>query len=263
MDQTLLECPVCMEIATAAMETSCCHQIYCEECVERLDNCALCRKSFTTSINHVIRRMIGLLLQECDFCKESFPRADMKDHKMYHCSKRPFECWVEGCNFEATIIKEDFLKHFVTAHEHYIINKNKLAESAYNNEFRDPIVTRYRGDVRARLGQTGKYYCGERLTSNHGSCCNGYCGTTNGCNCRKCMILDIKTRRLPRGYYVNREGAVARAGETGNYYCGRKVMDDDDYSCDGWCGPTNGPQCYACQLLEAEINNEYKDINWD
>lgn len=34
----------------------------------------------------------------------------------------------------------------------------------------------------ARLGETGKYYCGGDLEG-HCNCCNGECGPTNGCNC--------------------------------------------------------------------------------
>lgn len=45
------------------------------------------------------------------------------------------------------------------------------------------------------IGETGKYYCGLRLLSC--TCCNGYCGPTDGCNCTACQALDLedKTRR--------------------------------------------------------------------
>lgn len=34
----------------------------------------------------------------------------------------------------------------------------------------------------SRLGASGKYYCGGRLETKC-SCCDGYCGPENGCNC--------------------------------------------------------------------------------
>lgn len=63
----------------------------------------------------------------------------------------------------------------------------------------------------ARLGSSAKYYCGGRLETRC-QCCDGHCGSDNGCNCLSCMKLDIKTRGLPKGYLVNREGRIARRG---------------------------------------------------
>jgi hypothetical protein len=34
-----------------------------------------------------------------------------------------------------------------------------------------------------QLGSTGKFYCGGKLDGPKCSCCNGYCGPTNGQNC--------------------------------------------------------------------------------
>ena len=91
----------------------------------------------------------------------------------------------------------------------------------------------------ARIGQSGKYYCGGILGTKC-NCCDGQCGTTSGCNCLSCMKLDIKARMLPKGYLVNKEGRCVRKGLTGLFYCGAKVM-NGSLNCDGWCGPSNGP----------------------
>ena len=40
------------------------------------------------------------------------------------------------------------------------------------------------------LGQTGKYYCHMHVLSC--SCCDGYCGPDNGCNCPPCQKLDAE-----------------------------------------------------------------------
>ncbi|KAI8811045.1 hypothetical protein BJ742DRAFT_148760 [Cladochytrium replicatum] len=71
----------------------------------------------------------------------------------------------------------------------------------------------------SRLGSTVKYYCGGQtgqtensacVNSNHSGCKGGICGPTNGCNGLPCMELDIKIRRLPPGFLVNRGRAPCR-----------------------------------------------------
>jgi hypothetical protein len=91
----------------------------------------------------------------------------------------------------------------------------------------------------ARLGISGKYYCGGPLDTNC-NCCNGYCGMDDGCNCSACMKLDIRSRALPKGYLVNREGYPCRKGVNSIFYCGRKCLFGVAF-CDGYCGPTDGP----------------------
>ena len=54
------------------------------------------------------------------------------------------------------------------------------------------------------------------------------------------MQLSITALSLPRGYYLNHEGRLARLGMTGMLYCGAKVC-VGVRGCDGWCGPTDGP----------------------
>ncbi|CAF3446657.1 unnamed protein product [Rotaria sp. Silwood1] len=113
----------------------------------------------------------------------------------------------------------------------------------------------------ARLGSTGKFYCGGTLDGSQCNCCNGKCGPTNGCNCSSCMLLDVQKRILPRGWLVNSDGAPARCSSQlpTTFYCGRRVMPDDGTS-DGYCGPTNGPQCTACQRLNQQQRDRYKHI---
>ena len=39
------------------------------------------------------------------------------------------------------------------------------------------------------------------------------------------MALDIRSRLLPAGYLVNKQGAACRKGVNGLFYCGKKVLD--------------------------------------
>lgn len=122
--------------------------------------------------------------------------------------------------------------------------------------------TRNKFGREARLGESGKFYCGGRLDGLKCKCCDGSCGPTNGCNCSGCMLLDVQKKQLPRGWLVNRDGASARCSpeEPTKFYCGRRVMTHDVFT-DGYCGPTDGNQCQACFKLN-EQNRRYAQI-WE
>ena len=62
------------------------------------------------------------------------------------------------------------------------------------------------------------------------------------------MELDVRQgRALPPGWLVNREGYAARkSGDL--FYCGRLVLENEE-DCDGYCGPTNGPNCIFFSYL--------------
>ncbi|CAF4163891.1 unnamed protein product [Rotaria sordida] len=146
----------------------------------------------------------------------------------------------------------------------FLVNVDSSATSTNDStiEFDDRLerALNNRGQY-ARLGSTGKFYCGGALDGLQCSCCNGKCGPTSGCNCSSCMLLDVQKRALSRGWLVNRDGASARCSrqETRTFYCGRKVMPNDGTS-DGYCGPTNGPQCTACQKLNQQRSGRYNQI---
>jgi hypothetical protein len=108
------------------------------------------------------------------------------------------------------------------------------------------------------LGSTGKFYCGGKLDGDPCTCCNGYCGPSSGCNCSGCMLLDVQKRKLSHGWLVNCEGASARCSllEPTKFYCGRKVMTNDSRT-DGYCGPTSGEQCSACEKLNEQQYERY------
>jgi hypothetical protein len=171
----------------------------------------------------------------------------MQDH-LKKCSNRKFQCSQKDCKFEGK--KEDFVNHVVESHKSMLIECFDLSLIPKEEEKKegpsqqvsnhDRIATmRNSAGNKARLGQTGKYYCGGRLDTKCG-CCDGSCGPTNGCNCRACMALDLQSRQLPKGYLVNKEGRTVRRGVQDKFYCGSKVLSGFP-GCDGWCGPTNGP----------------------
>ena len=58
---------------------------------------------------------------------------------------------------------------------------------------------------------------------------------------------------------LNSEGAFALRGDSGDYYCGRKVLSCD--CCDGICGPKIGCNCESCQSLDQGAGTPVNDNN--
>eukprot|EP00794_Sanderia_malayensis_P013956 gene13956-15412_t len=273
MSDSMLEsltCPICLEIAKDAVESTCCHHIFCEECKRMLDGhpCPQCRKNdFTTTISHVTRRIIGNLPVPCEWigCKDQLVRSELKEH-MAKCQHRIIKCPSQGCVFSGK--ESDFVAHLAADHKANLVkNAEKIFQQQQDVNMqqqpieRDLLAIKRNGYGRiCRPGETGKYYCGGSLGHVRCPCCNGYCGPTNGCNCSDCMKMDVKMHKLPPKWYINREGAISRISpETGRFYCGRCVL-QGARNCDGYCGPTNGPNCQACRILQVQEKDRYKHV---
>ena len=251
--QDHLSCPICIEVCSNAVESNCCTQLFCENCAISLRTCPLCRtEPFETTVNKSVRRMIGSMPVDCP-CGYRTTRADLKEHEKI-CPKKSIACSVPNCGFKG--IREAFMRHVTEQHSKEVIAYFSAQES--RPQPYQPVRDCIERKGNARIGANGKYYCGQRLNGSCG-CCNGYCGPSDGCNCQSCMQLDVAARALPKGHLVNREGRTARAGLNSVWYCGAKVMRGVP-GCDGWCGPTNGPQCSACQRLQAQLSTRYSAI---
>ena len=217
----------------------------------------MCRNElFESSTSSLARKMIGSMSVKCpnENCQAFTTRSELKSH-LRLCEFRTFECPICG-KYKAQ--RNDYVKHLTEIHPDQLI---KLVEEKYGEEskdkkeelgenkrqIKDPLEIRTNANKRtSRIGSSGKYYCGGRITKC--ACCNGFCWPTNGCNCAACMQLDIESRCLPKGCYVNREGAICRMSD-GSMHCGRKIG-DVSFRWDGYCGPTNGPNCKACRILQ-------------
>ena len=68
-------------------------------------------------------------------------------------------------------------------------------------------------------------------------------------------------RQLPQGWLVNSDGASARRSPVSPdmFYCGRRVLTDDPRT-DGYCGPTDGAHCSACQRLNEQQQRRYGNV---
>jgi len=264
-----MTCPICLELADNAVETSCCHQIYCEYCLSVVGRkpCPQCRQPFEMLISHIARRMIGSMPVQCPIkgCKMKVMRSELKDHEL-HCVHRLYKCPAPKCMYEG--LHKDFAMHLAMQHEDNLLQHaddifRPSSGPASISKYDDRIGTkRNERGAACRLGSTGKFYCGQGLDAVRCSCCDGHCGPTNGCNCSFCMKLDIRARKLQKGWYVNRDGFACRMSrETGHMYCGRLIMQKNSF-CDGYCGPTNGPNCEPCRILQNQVTTRYLKV-WE
>ena len=247
--EDFLVCPICLEVVTDAVESSCCTVLFCEKCVSSINSCPTCRAlSFSVKPNLFARKMANSVSIQCDYCNSTITKGDLEDHKLL-CSESVKCCTYNCCTFRGKT--GEFLLHLQNNHQKDLISVfTRETTLTKDSPPRDPIASRLNSKQRtARLGVKGKYYCKGR--TNCKNCCDGRCGPTDGCNCGACMELDIESRKLPKNYWVNRSGATCRrSSETNKVYCGRKT--DLPHS-DGYCGPTNGPQCRSCRIIESQL----------
>lgn len=270
--QDCLNCPLCMEYCKDAVECLVCQNLFCKDCTNDLNNnnkdkCPLCRQDTQFKASQLGRRLINSIPTQCEDCQQITTIGELNNHKE-KCIESRLECSL--C--ETSVKKGEYLDHLSNNHFAQISDKlpiinETLAKTKEQLKYEKLNLAENSIDCQnnsyskktARLGSTGKYYCTGRLDGNRCFCCNGSCGPTHGCNCSGCMELDIKYRRLPKGWLVNSDGfAAKKSPQTALFYCGRKVMPTNNM-CDGYCGPNNGPNCESCQRLDyqAAPNGRY------
>ena len=174
----------------------------------------------------------------------------------------------EGLRINYSICNEilkrgQFLNHLSTSHLEYFTDQSNLINEFlgtlipnspsllypdYNiNEQINPL-----SKTVSKIGYSGKYYCSKPLDGPSCKCCDKTCGYSTGCNCSGCMELDIKYRRLPQGWLVNREGYASKQSiKDGNFFCGRKVK---QYSQTGFC--VSDDPFKPCSILNSQTSED-------
>lgn len=71
------------------------------------------------------------------------------------------------------------------------------------------------------------------------------------------MVKDGELPMKPSEVKINNAGAPSQKGETGHFYCGRRVLTCP--CCDGHCGPNNGCNCLPCQKLDQEEREQKEE----
>ena len=126
-----LTCAICLDVASAddAVETSCCHHLFCLNCIENVKPCPSCRQDdFQKLPAYFARRLIGNLTVLCpnDGCTNKISRSNLAKHLAVHCAYKQITCPDPQCNgFKCT--KKSFLEHLTTKHEQFLFeNFEKL-----------------------------------------------------------------------------------------------------------------------------------------
>jgi len=88
----LLECPICCDFLKEAVETPCCHNLFCKECLtdwgDANPSCPGCRARLTANnctTNIPIQRFVDGMAVDCPFrlqgCPDRPARTDLEKHR--------------------------------------------------------------------------------------------------------------------------------------------------------------------------------------
>lgn len=223
-------CGVCLDLLNDAVNTTCCHQLYCRECIERCrtfyNYCPNCKSAEWTILDNIpVKRHTAEMRRKRD---EIHP------------------CPAPSCPFKGK--REEFLNHLVNVHAEVTArNAEKLFVKPLNLE----NVNGVRNELGRPcfLGEYGKYFCGVYMDKNQ----QYMCGWREGFNCHGCMKLDILQRDLPKGSLINDVGAPSvRSRLNGRFYCARRCLPEDCGAANQspQCGPLVGEHCHSCRRLQ-------------
>ena len=99
------KCPICLELVSDPVQTSCEH-LFCEECIEGINQCPLDRKYFfTTPTLDDINRRVRNLKVKCPNkergCQWQGKLGNAEEHTSTDCNPDQFVmCYNEGCYVE-------------------------------------------------------------------------------------------------------------------------------------------------------------------
>ena len=121
-----LSCAICLDIASGdnAVETSCCHQLFCLSCIENVQPCPACRKEdYQTIPAYFARRLIGNLIVQCpnDGCQEKITRSNLAKHLTEQCVFVMVTCPDPQCH-KLKCKKNDFIQHLTDKHKQFLLD---------------------------------------------------------------------------------------------------------------------------------------------
>lgn len=124
MQEDFLTCPICLLVAEQAVESKCCHHIFCEGCARDFAEkaCPMCRQDmFSSQSSSLARKMIGAMPVKCpnEGCDATTSKSELDAH-LRLCEFRRFPCsFCAGGDFQAT--RNDFCAHVAATHPERLI----------------------------------------------------------------------------------------------------------------------------------------------
>lgn len=107
-----LQCPICLELVSDAVQTSCGH-LFCEECIEGKTTCPVDRKKMTTTPDHFNSRRLGDFKVKCPNSEKGCSwRGELRsaaEHTSEICPYQMVKC-TKGC-------EKEMLRRLVMLHE--------------------------------------------------------------------------------------------------------------------------------------------------
>ena len=144
-----LECGICLQTCQDAVETRCCFNLFCQNCVADINRCPLCRKiPLFNRPNHAVRRMISRLPMKCEACHTGVERESMEKHKL-NCESLQHHCSI--CNFVGN--RKDFAKHFYDLHIQNLIETFSSNLSAISLFCEMPIKDKENKDSKVNIAR--------------------------------------------------------------------------------------------------------------
>lgn len=86
-------CGICKELFTDPVESTCCHDLFCEKCVISLKKCPRCKFSTNWVLNLPVRRIMEEMVVKCrhELCGKSFRKVELAEHENY-CEMAFVQC---------------------------------------------------------------------------------------------------------------------------------------------------------------------------
>jgi TNF receptor-associated factor 4 len=109
-------CPICLDIFEDAVETPCCHNLFCEACIKRTPTCPLCNLRINPldglKPNIPIRRLVMELSVPCpnDDCDKIIRKGEQEKH-LKECNFTPVVCPNNEGHVCGLILRRDIERH--------------------------------------------------------------------------------------------------------------------------------------------------------
>ena len=104
-------CPICLDIFEDPVETPCCHNLFCERCIEPVLKCPFCKKLLVRCIPNIpIKRLIQELSVKCRHpqCNKVIKKGYQKKHEL-NCKNALVPC--THSQYCAKILRKDLKDH--------------------------------------------------------------------------------------------------------------------------------------------------------